>query len=156
MAIVLKLDHSALEFLLAGKDEQKVELQNTIVQEFARKHLKAIVGEEQFKKFCQKLESDFKDYLKSLALQEGFKLKTTWGSSAIEGLSPDLANHVRMIICESLRVLIGEEMERQMKDIKKDISGLVSARITLTLNKEIDLKVREQVQKIIQSLHKVS
>lgn len=155
MAIKIQLNSlDSLERLIGGDTEIELSIRNNIVQEFTKKHLKALVNDDIIVKNVAKVKNDlefqwlneFYDKSKPNYYTEKFTLK----DSVKKALKKELDD-------------ITEELVREMKDkihedVKKQLSEFANAiadRITNNYYEEmINSKVKIKLKEISENLNK--
>lgn len=130
--IKVKLDLPELENLLSG--EQGIEISNSIIQEFTKRHLKNLVDAEIVKKEGNTL----KDYVNA-RFNELFKPKT-WITS-IECLEPKITE----ALDNALELVVCEKVEQVVKDmLTEDPNWVIN-----TVNRLVEQKVDQMVETIL-------
>jgi hypothetical protein len=152
----LQLDSSALEYLLNHSSaEWKLELQGSVIQAFARRHLKALVEADLFKVVVKDLENFVKAAEERLRLEIvqtlGKVRKDGYGKLHLETVSSEVQSLIFEIVAEQKRAAVEELIatrsagvtpERLRKMIDVEYMNQIRAVVREEILKEIQEKLR--------------
>lgn len=142
----------ALERLIGNDNELEIEIRSSIVQEFAKKHLKAIANEPTFQNeittFKQKLQGEFdKKMEESIA-----SVKRYYHGASIEKvtLHPELEASIK----SKVRELVDELVSKRVKDVIEEYYNeeVLTKRINVMMDHNIKVLVNEKIKAKIDSI----
>jgi hypothetical protein len=148
------LDVKALERMIAGDSLVEVEIRNGIVQEFAKRHLKAIASSEEFQKVVKlqmdtvrlSVESEMTDLFENVK-------KDSWGHVVRQSFKDD----IKKKICEEAYLVIEREIakqitgmvERRLADFSETANAYVDSLLSKYTKRTLDEMVEEKFRKAI-------
>lgn len=112
----------ALEKLIGGNADAELEIRNNIVQEFTKKHLKAIVNDGLFAKKFEELKSD---------VEKSFRKKVEEGIGEIKSSYYDKNYDKRFVPTPEFE-----------KEIKKSVESAINETLRSVIESKFDNKVR--------------
>lgn len=132
----MALDLAAVEWLIGGDTELEVELRSSVVQEFARRHLKAVVADVGMQKHIDKIsrmvQSSIDDEVKSRVVSMSWgnykisdSMKLRIREEAGEAVSAETKQIVREIAAEqleSLRQIVSVLLQDMQSKLDKAIA----------------------------------
>jgi hypothetical protein len=137
--IKIQLDDKALEKLIGGNDEVCVELQNAVVQNFAKKFLKVKINKE--------VENTLKSHISSVVTNYFFEGGNTYHS-------PKLTQKMKDLIIKELDSEIAEHIKSIRSDIKdrfKTVADALTNSIKPTIESlNIEEIVRDEARSVIE------
>lgn len=142
----LQLDAPALERLLGGNTKLELELRQTVVEEFARKHIKALVADQHFESSCQTAAESVKQELNQIIENQleqiGIKLEKTYGKG------------YKIVLPEALRQSVRDMIQLELNNmIKQVISDCIQSSLQeLDLNAMISTELKSQSTLLVQHL----
>ncbi len=152
MSIVLRLDVPALERLLAGDTAVEVSLRSGIVQEFAKRHLVAVLRDKEFKAFLDAETTIAHRGLEAMLHEHVGKIKReeanyrSWDHVVLSGT-------MQKRIDEEVEIRIGkiiyEAADRIFKSFETRIDRLINARLDFLTNEHVTKLVRERLAKAL-------
>ena len=141
----------ALERLIGNDNELEIQLRNSVVQEFASKHLKAIANEELLKTIANSIKADIKTEFFDVA---GHSLATS-KISLKEEYKNVFKREFDKMFGESVRDFISETIEEQSSydKIKAAVNGatnwilerLAPDLLEKRLNDMVDKRIKEKL-----------
>lgn len=160
--IVLNLNRPALERLLGGDSDLEVKLRHAAANEFARRHLKALITAE----FTNRLLSEIKS--ETAEARKGVMAAVTREVEDIIGKKPDFWSKfelsdtaretVRRYVQDSVEQLIKTALDNRIPKlqeyIERSLQHNLEKRADLLQREAIDHEVRSRIQTIIQELNK--
>lgn len=136
----LQLDREAIEAIFACRGEEvKVELQSSIVQEFTRRHLKALATKDVIEPLQRQIRDDI---IAKIGLRKYYPTRFE--------LNPALQLDVDKFILEEYHRLIAASAERVIRDI--DIDAKMRDVIDSKLDKLIEEKIDNKLMDVVTQL----
>lgn len=145
----------ALERLIGNDTELEIQVRNTIVQEFAKKHLKAIANETSFQNeitvFKQKLQNEFdKRMEESIASVKRYY----YGGIEAVTLHPEIKSAIDRQVREKVDGQISEAVECNIKHWEQDakIDERVQKRMDYYVTQHINQEVKKRLEELAKKL----
>ena len=137
MVLSIKLDSKALEALFnAGGEEVKVQLQNAVVQEFAKKHLKPIVNSEAYIHHLRKLQ-DIADTKFEQAIAT--VTKEVGGGIRYMNLTPEFAAKLNSAVAYKVSTMLDASITlavtKAVQDL--DLGSIIQVKLKTQLNRTV-------------------
>ena len=121
MSIKIQINSlAALERLIGGDSELEIELRQSVVEAFARKHLKVVVNSEVFKEAVDGIRASLEGEVGKVF---GEELKRIQGKFFYNAYPYELSPEWKKIVRERVQQSCGPEFE---KEVKKQIEILTS------------------------------
>lgn len=148
--IKMQLDKDSLERLIGGNAEFEVEIRNSIVHNFMKKHIKTVCNEESYKMLLNDVKKEARTYIQN----ELFKNVKSGLRGTIS--SVELGDEYK----KALDVLITKEFEYRMNSKVKELVNAKMGSLQKMIDDSIDKyadnmikdKVKNKVNKIIEEL----
>lgn len=146
----------ALERLIGNDTDLEIQVRNNIVQEFAKKHLKAIVNEANFQNeiaiFKRKLQNEFDKKLEeSIAT-----VKRYYDGGSIEKITlhPDVEKTIYRQIGEKINLRISEAVEGGIKHWEQDanIEDRIKKRMDYYVTQHINQEIKDRLIELTEKL----
>jgi hypothetical protein len=146
MPIILRLDAGALEKLFPAGSEMRVELQNAVVAEFTRKHIKNVLDitiinpivEDVKKKMQDQIDATCKDLVGTVS---------QWGNPKVR-LNPELLTTLKLKVAEQVNAQVTEVTAQAlveggpiMKMVEKRIQESLKYKITDEITRGVNAKL---------------
>lgn len=140
----------ALERLIGGDSELEIEIRNSIVQEFAKKHLKCLAQTEVIATAVTDAKTIFTDFAKSEVTRQIGEVKRHWGTLSYN-LEKDVINAIKDAVSRELRVTIAEHVESLAKKHVEglDIEKFINKKIDTTIQEKIESGVRKRFEEVL-------
>jgi hypothetical protein len=144
----LQLDASALSKLLTDiSPEVTVELRQSVIEEFTRRHLKGLLNEELLRKFHSRMQQLFDDEAERII---GKINKDYWGSSETT-LHNSLVDRITKKVNETIDIVldarIKNDRDKFLTDLEAKINRAIEASVSFNIKdkvkKEVDAKLEE-------------
>lgn len=139
---------AALERLIGGDTELEVEIRNSVVQEFTKKHLKNIAEHN-----VAAATSRIQEEVRKVAEQHFGNMRSTvlgyvWKPSA------QIAQTIRDSVEEEARVIVHNKVKEvfDSKDFDNLIQQVVDRRVDVEFNEKIRWEVKKRLDQITKSL----
>lgn len=137
----------AVERLIGGDTEMEIEVRNSVVQEFAKKHLKA-VAETQLGPMKDAVQNFIRDEFlnKEITKRPGWGETVTWSlkRDVLEGLKSTLQDEVKSILDDTLREAI------DLEGTRKKIEQILERKVEY-ITSEIQQKLSEEhIERLVQ------
>jgi hypothetical protein len=131
---------AAIERLIGNNTELEIEVRNNIVQEFAKKHLKALVNDSVFSNAISTCKKELQKEVETrVSEQIGEFKKNSWGEITGMTLRSDIKEQINKVVREKMDGQIAEAVE----------GGIKQWQSTGTVDKTIDTKFNQQIEKYI-------
>lgn len=136
----------ALERLIGNDNDCEIEIRNRVVQEFAKKHLKAIANETTFQNeihsFKQELQKEFDKRMEEAIAS----VKRYYEGGGIEkvNLHPKVKESIERTVCEKIDGQIAEAVEGGIKYWSQDVS--IDKRIEQKMDYHITQHINQAVK----------
>ena len=146
----------ALERLIGNDNEIEIQVRNTIVQNFAKKHLKAIANETTFQNeiatFKQKLQEEFdKKLSESIA-----SVKRYYHGGGIEKVTihPEIKTIIDKQVKDKIDGQIAEAVEGGIKhwELDANIDDRVKKRMDYFVTQHINQEVKKRLEELAKKL----
>lgn len=149
----IALDNSALERLIGGDNEVEVEIRNLVVQEFAKKHLKAVVNDPAFGHF---LEAESRQMREAVQLQiEKHVAKKPAARYQNFEINPEILKQAALVaadhrneILSTMSDLVTKHIEDIRTDLDSRIERIVDSKIRTITAEYVDSKIRERLSRL--------
>ena len=157
MSTKITLDGQALERLLGGDTEVEAELRNCVVQEFAKKHLKAIANSEVFQGFVKK-EIDKMRLAAELAVNEAIfdTKKDSWNRVVTngfkEGLKKQIAKDVSFAFEQELGRQLNKMIDERLNGLTETVEGYIDSKVKNYGKYTIDKMVEEKFKAAMKNI----
>lgn len=146
----------ALERLIGNDNELEIQVRNNIVQEFAKKHLKAIANETTFQNeiatFKRKLQEEFDKKLEESIVT----VKRYYSGGNIEkvNLHPEIKTAIDRQVRERVDGQIAESVEGGIKHWEQDanIDERVQKRMDYYVTQHINQEVKNRLEELVKKL----
>lgn len=133
----------ALERLIGGDSELEIEIRNSVVQQFSKKHLKSLATDDLMKSaeqsVCNEVESKFFDII------EGRFSKTKVFKKEVLN---DLENFIKNKASNELRSIINDILE-EYKQIEK-INNAIEESVTNIMNSLTETRLNYKIDKLVE------
>lgn len=147
MSITIKLDGPAIEKVLSCQGEEtKLELQNTIVQEFTKKHLKGLINGDLVNEWRLEVKQEIiKDLNREVVQSNGF-----YDLKISDKAKECLSNHVIHLVNTQLQLYINENVisERLEKYLSEIIQRTYKDSVIKLVNEVLS---EEQIKTLIKN-----
>lgn len=114
MSIKLYIDSAALEKLFGGNTEAEVVLRQQVVEQFAKKYLKALFGDENWKKAASEWKADFEEKTKATNTKLMKELVVEAVEKVLEKRQAFLEEQIAAIFKLQMNTKIDEIVEREI------------------------------------------
>lgn len=149
MSIVIRLDVPALERLIGGDSEVEVQLRKGVVEEFAKRHLTAVLKEETFAKFLQDEADIAARGLEALVKQQIGEIKRT---------GPEYNSRITLYLNEDVKAALTTEANRRVDEcVRRAIDeawAVREKRIVSEVHKAISEKTDRLTELLVKDLVK--
>lgn len=158
--IVIRLDVPALERLIGGDSEVEVQLRQGVVEEFAKRHLGAVLKDAAFAKFLAAERKVAETWLEARVKEHiGVVEKSQWGTQTTVHLTDavrtslmvEADKRVYELVCRAVEEAWAVREKRLVGDVTKAISAKVDA-LTESLVRDL---VRERLSKVATAISEV-
>ncbi len=152
--VVLQINSiKVLERLLGGDGEVEVDLRNSIVHEFARRHLKPLANSHAIKELAEKAREACYGEANRLMVQYIGSFTQDGAYRQVIVLNDAMKKAIRDAVAEQKSALVKAEVEKAMAEwtpeaIQKVVDARVNADITQRIKDAVDAKLkslREQI-----------
>lgn len=133
--IIINLGLDAINRLIGGDSEVEIELRNTVVQQFARRHLKPVVNTEAFRQVQQELLVGVRQEIEA---QLGSTQRDYIGRILGVTLDPKVKKDIEAYVGIAVGTVVAEAVVKATQNLAEDIQARVDA--------QVECKVRELVQ----------
>jgi hypothetical protein len=152
----IQLDTKALERLIGGESEIEVELRNSVVQEFAKKHLKPLVNSSTLGKVMEEFKTIITAEIKAMLPVEwkrdgwNSNIKYNWKNTAeAQDFRTCLYGEAKAIAEQAFRAVLADHVEEFKRYAVKEFRTKTNALINeLGLETLIRKVAREEVSKV--------
>lgn len=146
---------AALERLIGGDNELEIEIRNSIVQEFAKKHLKAVANSDQVSKTLDQIKKHIQDKVSfQLSAQIASFTKNFDGSLSSIQIRPEIQNiinnKVNLQLDTTIRNCVIESIKKWSED--KNINELINKKFEYFIEDFIKNEVKKRIEKLKNSL----
>lgn len=134
----------ALERLIGGDTELEIEIRNSVVQNFADKHLKSVANTKNFKD----LETAIQNYIKDTFLKEE---GGTWSSKKLV-FKDDILQQFKASLVNQAQTVLNEKVKEALETVgaKKRIEDTVNNAVERIVN-EIESKISsDHIERLVQ------
>jgi hypothetical protein len=155
------LDAKALERLIGGDSEIEVELRNGVVQEFTRRHLKAVVNDQTFQKIVSDETSKLRLSCEAILEAEVYTTRTKpgpWGgkenvlkTELKKKLEEEASDMVRRVISKAIDAAVlrsTTEIDVKLAELDKRLDKIVNDRLHEIETKTVIAKCQQYLAKI--------
>lgn len=148
----LELNVQALERLIGGDTEIEAHLRNQIVQEFAKKKLKSIIGSEELRLTLDAYAVELKNTVKE---NIGLTIKDRW--SQVEGdFFPLIKSRIEKLVDNSVRDAIqraiAETVEKYSASYIREIENKIARAVDADIAKRVKDAIAEKLKAVSDSL----
>jgi len=147
----ITLDVKALEKLVAGNSEVEVELRNCVVQEFAKRHLKAVANDPVFKGWVETQMLSIK-----MSIEEEMKTvfsdirRDSWGKVTRESFKKEVKdkihqeanNFIEIQISNKVQEIVNQRLDDLTAKVNIYCDSMINKYTTRTLDEMVDNKFR--------------
>lgn len=146
MSIRIRLDAGALEKVLSAMGpEQRLELQQCVVEEVMKRHVKAIINTD----FARKVKSSCLNLARELIIEEfGPEFLQTWHPKLPEAIKERAALAVREQIDELLKKTVKETLENL------NLIDIVQQQLKAAVAQEIKWQTRKRLKELLKEADK--
>lgn len=142
----ISLGMEDVERMIGGSDEASIEVRNYIVQEFTRRHLRALINDDLMQKtqflLAKATEEEVKKIVGTYDHYASPKVK----------LNPEIAKHLEEAVKAQALHLITTAVEFQWeKTIKPTLAELIQSRIEGLTKRYVDARVDERLKQIVKA-----
>lgn len=131
----------ALERLIGGDNEIEIEIRNSVVQDFASKHLKSVADSDGFKKRI----NDISDGIIREAIQKNV-ITAGLNNRIVNALNESVATVEREVKDESLAKKVQERVDSTInKAVRKIEDEISTAILTKRIDKMVDEKIKQKL-----------
>lgn len=159
MSIVIRLDVPALERLIGGDTEVEVQLRKGVVEEFARRHLTAVLKDEAFAGYLAKERSVVNEGLNALVKERIGEIKREpygYNSRDVVYLSREakdaLTTEAEKRVGEFVRKTVEEVWARREPVISREVYKLIAEKTDRLTESVIQDAVKERLAKIAKTI----
>jgi hypothetical protein len=146
----------ALERLIGGDSEVELEIRNNIVQEFTKKHLKALVNEGSIQKVANAIDKRLRDKAEEIIVDKfGIESGNYWNSKfTLNDTAKAALNDAADSAFRSHIIRLFAETERRMAERYSEqyISEQITRVVDANVNKRIAEGVKERLDAIKNSI----
>lgn len=141
---------AALERLIGGDTEVEIAIRGNIVQEFAKKHLKAVANSATINSNLLQYREELKRVLESAVAQNIGEFKTEWGQVKLVRLRSEIQEQLNSAVATANRALVQETVDKKLTEI--DLDKRVNAAVNTQVEERIKLGVRAALDKLREKL----
>jgi predicted metal-dependent phosphoesterase TrpH len=153
--VIIQPSGAALKELFAGADgEVELEIRQSIVEEFAKRHLKAIVNEPAYQAQVERLRIDLAaQYAREVQAQIGQTKRVWTGSSHANTVefTPEMEAAFRQKVDQAARQLVDamiqEQLGARLEEIAQDAINRALARVDHKINTGIAQLVTTEINR---------
>lgn len=135
--VQLFLNRPALERLLGGDSELEVQLRHQIVNEFAKKHLRAVVLDPAFSKYMGQLQQAAETEIKATIGKQEWSMGRTWTT-----ITPKIKELIDAAATEIIKAAVARSFEKHVEEYQESVKGLIMRYESKLIN-EVTAKVKE-------------
>lgn len=142
--IVITLGIDALERVLGGDSEAAVEIRNTIVQQFASRHLKAIANSEVVRQVGATIEAAVVEAVQEEVGKKapGFGGKWTFKKEVKDALHEEVRLSISTKVREEVQTAVQAALDTVKPDIARRVEAAVDKEIAARVKAAVDEKLR--------------
>jgi hypothetical protein len=149
----------ALERLIGNDTQLEIEVRNNIVQEFAKKHLKALVNDSVFQNTINACKKELQSEVDlKVAEKIGEVKKNSWGEVTGMTLRKDIRDQIGTVVREKVDGQIAEAVEGGIKlweTDTKSIEMVVEKKFNAQIERFIDSEVQSRLKSVIEKINGV-
>lgn len=140
----IKLDFKALEALFPEGSEARVRLQQCVIEEFTRKHIKTLANNHSLTSELRTLVEKHRDVAMTEFLEYG--KSTVYGGKTMQ-LNENTKNRIR----SDIKSLVEAEIQNSILSLKDSLYEDLRARINIELKSKLNAQVNEEVSSFIKN-----
>lgn len=141
------LDSTSLERMIGGDQEFEIEIRNSVIQAFAKRHLKAIINDEWFQSFLKEETNQIKETCQQELMSlmwDVNKSPGAWGTTKSKLiLKPELQLKLR----EEANLAVSREISKAMESTIKQAIEVMESRLKY-ISEQIDRNLDEKLKAI--------
>jgi hypothetical protein len=145
----------ALERLLGGDSQLEIDLRHSVVEAFARKHLKALTTLDAVSSAARQLRSEFEAQLRRDTQELVGKEISSWNDRRIE-LSPALKEKIRAEVTaqatEAYRNCYQEFIASHLEKAKKEALRVLEERVNVAIGVDFQVRVSTEIERRLQAI----
>lgn len=149
----------ALERLIGNDNALEIEVRNNIVQEFAKKHLKALVNDSVFQNTIHACKKELQAEVDNKVAEKiGEVKKNSWGEVTGMTLRKDIKDQIGTVVREKIDGQIAEAVEGGIKLYQSgsnEIENVVTRKFNYHIEKYIDSEVQSRLKSVIEKINGV-
>lgn len=152
----LLLDVKALERMIAGDSMVEIEIRNGIVQEFAKRHLKAIASSEELQTLVKgqmetvrvSVEQEMSDFFENVT-------KDPWGRVVRQSFKDHIKNKIQeearlgieREISKQITIMVEKRLETLSETVTAYCDSILKRYTKYTIDKMVEEKFRKAIEK---------
>ncbi len=143
----------ALERLIGGDTETEIEIRNSVVHNFAEKHLKPIANSAPITEAIRQIKEHAKKYTEEACAKEIATFKSSYSSSSYLydiKLHPEIENSIRNKIQNGINELINKKVNAAIEEYCNDAS--LTRRINVMMDHNIKVLVNEKIKERLDAI----
>lgn len=142
----------ALERLLGGDSQLEIEARNSIIQQFASKHLKSLINADAIKQEAERLKKDAHDLLSKLVSDAALEQNRYRGEKA--ALSQDVIGLIKSNARTQCSDLISDAVREAVHEFAKtnEFQEMIQKNINVQFEEKIRCAVRDRISKVIATI----
>lgn len=147
----ITLDVKALESLVAGNSEIEIELRNCVVQEFAKRHLKAVANDPVFKEWMEKqllsIRISIEDEMKTIfsdIRRDGYGRVTreSFKKEVISKIRQEADHYIELQISKNVQEIVNKKLDDLTAKVNIYCDSMINKYTTKALDEMVDNKFR--------------
>ena len=152
MSTKIQLDHSALKSIIGGDSAIELELRNAVVQEFAKKHLKAVANGDEMKKTLATLARIIEQEFVHRCEAEVATFRRSYGDN-LENvkLNSEIEHKLDVKVRSVVEKIVEEAFAKALKTWANDdvIERMVTSRFEYWTKDRVDRLIRKRLEKAL-------
>lgn len=135
----------ALERLIGGDSEFEIEIRNSVVQEFAKKHLKSVA-----QSFIYKVDEDLRQSIRNEILKTLGVTDQVYGWNRQIVIPQKIVDQINYEIERQLEEKISSSTQKTVKEFKVEeiVKKQIETRLTESIQKEVNYQVEKRLKEI--------
>jgi hypothetical protein len=147
----ITLDVKALEALIAGNSEAEVELRNCVVQEFAKRHFKAVANDPIFKGMIENqllsIRMNIEEEMKTIFVdlrKDGYGKVTreSFKKEVINKIHQEADHYIDLQISKKVQELVNTKLDDLTSKVNIYCDSMINKYTTKALDEMVDNKFR--------------
>jgi len=152
----VQLDTKALNLLIGGDSEIELELRNSIVQEFMKKHIKAICCEKQYIALLEELRIEFLKEIKNIVFKmgsvDGIRFERDMKDNIKVWLDFSIEEKIKELVQYECSKIIEESVKKEIENIIPSINNIIKDTLNRSLINELVHKIRSSVSQSLNNI----